>query len=53
MPTPSATPVSDKSELAMVGVVEASGWSGPVGIIHERRNLDAAEGIKGNLQCLE
>jgi sugar phosphate isomerase/epimerase len=44
---------SDESELAMIRVVEASGWRGPVGIIHERGNLDAAEGLKGNLQGLE
>jgi hypothetical protein len=37
----------------MIRVVEASGWRGPIGIIHERGNLDAAEGIKGNLQGLE
>jgi hypothetical protein len=37
----------------MIRVVEASGWRGPVGIIHERGNLDAADGIKGNLQGLE
>jgi hypothetical protein len=37
----------------MIRVVEASGWRGPVGIIHERGNLDAAEGIKGNLRGLE
>jgi sugar phosphate isomerase/epimerase len=44
---------SDESELEMIRVVEASGWRGPVGIIHERGNLDAAEGLKGNLQGLE
>jgi hypothetical protein len=44
---------SDASELEMIRVVEASGWRGPVGVIHERGNLDAAEGIKGNLQGLE
>jgi hypothetical protein len=44
---------SDESELSMIRVVEASGWRGPVGIIHERGNLDAADGIKGNLQGLE
>ena len=44
---------SDESELAMIRVVEASGWRGPVGIIHERGNLDAAEGLKGNLHGLE
>ncbi len=44
---------SDESELAMIRVVEASGWRGPVGVIHERGNLDAAEGLKGNLQGLE
>ena len=44
---------SDESELAMIRAVEASGWRGPIGVIHERSNLDAAEGIKGNLQGLE
>lgn len=44
---------SDESELAMIRVVEASGWRGPVGVIHERGNLDAAEGLKGNLQGLQ
>lgn len=44
---------SDASELEMIRVVEASGWRGPVGIIHERGNMDAAEGLKGNLQGLE
>ena len=44
---------SDESELAMIRVVEASGWRGPIGVIHERPTLDAAEGIKGNLQGLE
>ncbi len=44
---------SDESELGMIRVVEASGWRGPVGVIHERPTVDAAEGIKGNLQGLE
>ena len=44
---------SDVSELSMIRVVEASRWRGPVGIIHERPTLDAAEGIKSNLQGLE
>ena len=44
---------SDESELEMIRVVEASGWHGPVGIIHERGNMDAAEGLKGNLQGME
>ncbi len=44
---------SDESELAMIRVVESSGWRGPIGIIHERPTVDAAEGIKGNLQGLE
>jgi len=44
---------SDESELAMIRVVAASGWRGPIGVIHERPTLDAAEGIKGNLQGLE
>lgn len=43
---------SDESELAMIQVIEASGWRGPVGVIHERPSLDAAEGIRGNLQGL-
>ena len=44
---------SDESELAMIRVVESSGWRGPVGIIHERGNLDAAEGLARNLSGLE
>jgi hypothetical protein len=44
---------SDESELSMIGVVEASGWRGPIGVIHERPTVDAAEGIKGNLQGLQ
>jgi len=43
---------ADESELAMIRVVEASGWRGPVGIIHERGNLDAALGLAGNLSGL-
>ena len=44
---------SDESELAMIRVVEASGWRGSIGVIHERPTVDAAEGINGNLQGLE
>jgi hypothetical protein len=44
---------SDESELPMIRIVEASGWRGPIGVIHERPTVDAAEGIKGNLQGLE
>jgi sugar phosphate isomerase/epimerase len=44
---------SDESELGMIRVVEASGWRGPVGVIHERGNLDAAEGLARNLSGLE
>jgi type 1 glutamine amidotransferase len=44
---------SDESELAMIRVVEASGWRGPIGVIHERPTVDASEGIRGNLQGLE
>jgi hypothetical protein len=56
MPTPSATPVTDKSKLAMMPVGGARGVRGmraPVGVIHKRGNLDAAEGIKGNLRGRE
>ena len=44
---------TDESELAMMRVVEASGWRGPVGIINERSNLDAAEGLARNLSGIE
>jgi sugar phosphate isomerase/epimerase len=44
---------SDASELEMIRVVETSGWRGPIGVIHERPTVDAAEGIKGNLKGLE
>jgi hypothetical protein len=43
---------SDESELEMIRVVQESGWRGPIGVIHERPTVDAAEGIKGNLQGL-
>jgi sugar phosphate isomerase/epimerase len=44
---------SDESELEMIRVVASSGWRGPVGVIHERGNMDAAEGIKRNMEGLE
>ncbi len=44
---------SDESEIEMTRVVEASGWRGPISVIHERPTVGAAEGIKGNFQGLE
>jgi sugar phosphate isomerase/epimerase len=40
-------------EAAMLRVVLASGWHGPVGIIHERPTLDAAEGLARSLHGLD
>ena len=44
---------TDASEAAMLRVVVASGWNGPVGIIHERPTMDAAEGLAKNLRGLD
>src|SRR5262249_9088488 len=44
---------TDASELAMMRVLEQSGWRGPVGIINEHNNLDAAEALARNLVGLE
>jgi len=40
---------TDASELALMRVIRDSGWTGPVGMINERTNLDAAEGMARNL----
>jgi hypothetical protein len=39
-------------ELAMLRVVQKSGWFGPVGIINHRPELDAEEALRKNLQGL-
>jgi hypothetical protein len=44
---------TDAGEAAMLRVVLASGWLGPVGIIHERPAMDAAEGLARSLHGLE
>ena len=44
---------TDESEVAMMRVVKESGWHGPVGIIHERGSMDAAEGLSHNLRGVE
>lgn len=40
---------TDASELAMMRVIRDSGWSGPVGILHERPSLDAEESLACSL----
>jgi sugar phosphate isomerase/epimerase len=40
-------------ELAMLKVVKASGWQGPVGILDHRPETDSEETLKGNLAGLE
>jgi hypothetical protein len=37
------------SELTMMRTVEESGWRGPVGIINEHTDLDAADALTRNL----
>ncbi|HEY3897000.1 MAG TPA: hypothetical protein VGM54_00200 [Chthoniobacter sp.] len=41
------------SELTMMRTVEESGWRGPVGIINEHNDLDAAEALTRNLAGIE
>ncbi|MEO8792751.1 MAG: LamG-like jellyroll fold domain-containing protein, partial [Chthoniobacteraceae bacterium] len=41
---------TDESELAMMRVVAESGWRGPVGIINEHGDLDAADALARNLR---
>jgi hypothetical protein len=40
-------------ELAMLRVIEESGWRGPVGIINHRTELDAEVALQANLRGLE
>jgi sugar phosphate isomerase/epimerase len=44
---------TDASELAMLRVVRDSGWRGPIGILHERPELDAERGLAHSLVGLE
>ena len=44
---------TDESELTMMRVVQESGWQGPVGIINEHNDLDAAEGLSRNLTGID
>lgn len=39
-------------ELAMMKVILASGWQGPVGILNHRVEMDAEEALRGNLEGL-
>lgn len=40
-------------ELAMLRIVNASGYTGPIGILHHREQLDAEAGLRENLLGLE
>ena len=40
-------------ELELMLVVQASGWQGLVGILNHRANVDAEEGLRGNLDGLD
>jgi hypothetical protein len=40
-------------EVAMMRVIQASGWNGPVGILNHRPELDAEVALSANLQGLE
>jgi sugar phosphate isomerase/epimerase len=41
------------SELDMLKLVRASGFKGPIGIIHEKPELDAEVGLKANMDGLQ
>ncbi len=41
------------SEFTMMRALQQSGWRGPVGIINEHENLDAADGLARNLAGIE
>jgi sugar phosphate isomerase/epimerase len=43
---------TDASELAMLRVVQGSGWSGPIGILHERPSMDAEASLACSLSGL-
>ncbi len=40
-------------ELAMMRVIQASGWRGKIGILNHRTDVDAEEGLRRNLAGLE
>lgn len=40
-------------ELAMMRIIQASGWRGRVGVINHRTDVDAEEGLSRNLNGLE
>ena len=40
-------------ELEMLRIVQRSGWSGPIGILDHRNELDAEESLIENLEGLE
>ena len=44
---------TDASELAMLRVIQQSGWVGPVGILHERPSLDAEVSLACSLSGLD
>jgi sugar phosphate isomerase/epimerase len=43
---------TDASELAMLRVVQDSGWRGPIGILHERPSMDAEASLACSLSGL-
>ncbi len=43
---------TDASELAMLRVILASGWRGPIGLLHERPSVDAATSLVCSLAGL-
>ena len=45
--------VDDADELAMLCVVRESEWSGPVGLVGDRPQLDAEDARRDNLAGLE
>jgi len=42
-----------QSEERMMKVVQDSGWRGPIGIINEHTDLDAADALKRNLEGVD
>lgn len=43
---------SGDREAEMIGAVLRAGYRGPVGILHHQRTMDAAEGLRGNVEGL-
>ncbi len=44
---------SGTEELGMLRVIRDSGWSGPVGLLNHRPEMDAEVALRGNLEGLE